>query len=362
MTVFENNILVILLASLCLFSKNNKAKDLFYIIVCCQLCILLIFRDWESCGIDLFRYNTSYEWFKCVNINEALNIRDGANILFFFTSAFFAKANIDFQVFVSLISAIYIPSVIFLYWKKTNYPLISIFIFLGMGAFIFSFSGLKQTLAMTFVIWAYLLHDIGKNKLTFLLLLIAVLYHPTALILLPFFLIRKIPITKNIFYLNLFIFIIVLFFRMQIGQVLTLIYAEEYIGRYESTGDLTGVALFLIILFTLLLFFKPVSNKIYRDEQYIIFNDSFYILFFGVLIQLCASYSYSFTRLNYYYILFLPIAISNIIDFSKAKPLFRITGLKYVVFCVFMIYLMSSLYFEGVKSEELEDYQKVSII
>lgn len=361
MKIFEYNAIIILLAALCLLSKNPKAKTVFFVIAGIQMILVLALRDWQSCGIDLLRYYNTYDFLSNGSIKNALDMRNGSNVLYFLTNTLLAKAGMNYQIFVSLISVNFILSVVYLYQKKADCPLISIFFFLGMGVFLFSFSGLKQTIAMTITIWCYLLHDAGKTKLSYILLAIAMLYHPTAIVFLPLLVARNIPVTKLILVLSITAFIIVLIFRMQIGSTLTLLYAEEYIGKYESTSSLTETSLLLILFFGMLLVYKPVLKGATLKER-IKFNDSFYILLFAIFIQICASFSYSFTRINYYYMLLVPISISNIINYSKYNRFVKIVGLKYAIFCTIIIYLTYNLYISGVREQELENYQFISFL
>ena len=331
-------------------------KTVFYIVIGVQLTLIVGLRDWESCGIDLYRYYKTYDYLVNGSLDSSFDIREGSSILFFLTMALCSKIGISYQTFVSIISIIFIITIIVLYKKKTNYPLISIFLFLGMGVFVFSFSGLKQVIAMTLVIWSYILFESENKIIAYVLLFCAMLYHPTAIIFLPFLLVKNIPVTKIILIISMVVFSVFLVFRMQIGLFLTLLYAEEYADRYESTGSLTSTALFMIILFLLLLFYKP-RNKKYSFVVKKSYFTSFYILYFAVLIQICSSFAYSFTRLNYFYMLFLPIAVSNIIDFSKQNKFLSITGIKYALFSIVIIALMYKLYMGGIESEELENYK-----
>lgn len=358
MEIFEYNIIIILIASLCLLSNKSRAKTIFCVIAGIQMALLLGLRDWESCGIDLLRYNRTYEYLMNGDIKNAYEMRDGANILFFLLVALSSKIGISYQLFVSLISVLFIVTVMVLYRKKTSYPLISVFLFLGMGVFTFSFSGLKQVIAMTFAIWSYILHDSDRKTLAYIILVVGILFHPTAIILLPFLLVRNIPVTRYILMMSVLVFAVFMIFRMQIGLILTQFYAEEYVDKYESSNSLTNTVFFIIILLVILLFYKPNQTMI-QLEMRNKFYTSFYILFFAVLIQICASYAYSFTRLNYYYMLFLPIAVSNTIDLSRLKPLVSISGLKYILYSILIIIIMYKQYIVAIEAQGLGYYQLI---
>lgn len=309
-------------------------------------------RDWQTCGVDLHRYNGSYEFLKNSSIEQVFNIRDGDNIAYFFLCRFCATIDLEFQTFVLLISVIFVGTFTILTYKFTKHHLLSFLLFLGLGCFTFSFSGLKQTIAMTIVMWSFILYKDNLLK-SLLLVLVAMSFHSTAIVMIPIYIFSRLKITKYTVSLMIVGLLTIFVYRMQIGFYLTLLYNIDYVDAYESKGTVSGTALMLILFTVHYLFFKSKLTRQTEDEYSMVVI----LVIFSIGIQLCASYAYTFTRINLYNMLFLPIVISEALESRKWKHLLK--GLRFhtLLYYIVIMYFMIVLYLNHVVGESLDNYK-----
>lgn len=332
---------------------GKKKKEFFFIVSGVLLTLFLGLRDIYTGGIDLLRYNSQYESLSYAKtILAAYEMRSGENILFFSFLFICAKLGLTFQGVLIIVAVLSVSASLLLYYRYSNHPLLCISIFLPT-CYIHLFSQLKQTIAVSITIFAYMLLRKNKNLWAYFLLIVAILFHPTAIVMLPIFILCKRRVTSSIL-LTLFSgSILVYLMRMQLGRLLTLAFYDQYLDYWESTGSITNMAMFFIF-FTIFYLITMPKKKVSK-EKYLLISTYLYALIIAMTIFFCSSYSYAFTRVNNYFLVFVPLALSEINDFSFWKK--RI-GSKLPVHLMngVVIYIMINWFFDMVESQYLDMY------
>lgn len=345
--------IVIIYASSYLFGKWKKG--VFFAVSGMVLTLFLGFRDIYTGGIDLMRYYGTYELLaNADSIDAAFEMREGENSLFFLSMFISAKLGWPFHFFLFLIAALSVSASFLLYYRYSNYPLLCIALFLPT-CYIHLFSQLKQTIAVGIAIYSYMFFRKNKIVATYVLMAIACLFHPTAIVMIPFFILSKYRVKAmllaTLFLCSLYVYL----FRMEIGYLLTIAFYDQHLDKWESRESITGMA-FLFIMFTIsYLIMMPKSRQVSK-EKYLTISSYFYSLIIAMTIFFCSSYSYAFTRLNNYFMVFVPLALSEITEFDFWK---RHAELKYPLYMMFgmIIYVMINWFLNMVVSQYLDSYK-----
>ena len=339
----------------CSFLFGKSKKLFFFAISGVLLTLFLGFRDIYSGGIDLLRYDATYDYLlHADSMRAASEIREGENILFFLSMFISAKLGWSFQFFLLIVAALSVSASLLLYYRYSKYPLLSICIFLPT-CYIHLFSQLKQTIAVAIAVYAYMLFRKDKMYPTYALLAIAALFHPTAIVMIPFFILSKYRanplLLASLFIGSLFVYLL----RMEIGYFLTIAFYEQHLNNLESRESMTGMAVLFILITISYLFFMPKSREVSK-EKYLTISSSLYVLIIAMTIFFCSSYSYAFTRLNNYFMVFIPLVLSEMTEFNLWKSIFRSKIIVNTMFGMIM-FVMINWFFGMVVSQRLDLYK-----
>lgn len=223
--------------------------------------------------------------------------------------------NVSYQGFLGVVGAIAVVSNLYIINKYSNTPLVGVLVYLSFGIYAFQFSGLKQTLAMAFVMMAFDFMMQQKSYMFYITTIIAISFHPTAIVVLPLYILCNSRNTRRIVLIMVIIILITAVLRDRLGLLLMTIYDDSYLGRYENTGTIGSMS----ILFIILLLYYLIIIKAHRKSVESIDSICLRILMVCLTIQLMSSFAYAFTRVNYFYIQFLPVIFSNIVTSQTLK-------------------------------------------
>lgn len=342
---------VIMVSIIGIYSSFNvyevKRNRFSFILIFIVLGSLLAFRD-QFVGVDTGRYYLTYTSTKSMNFEQVVSIREGANIGYFLLNAVCSKIGMSFQLFVSILSIWIVFSTLFVYKKTYSLDIFAIFGYLGLGVYTFCFSGLKQAISMSFIIWSVYFLWKAKAWYAYVMFVAAFLFHPVAIVFLPFLFLRKITFSYMHIIMIVVGFLILFLFRYQIAYFITLMFAENYIGHYESKETVGGSFIFLIIntLFFVFLFKDKVK------ENNTVEKDIFLMLIIASALQLLSSYAYAFTRVNLFYMQFVPIALSMMFRYEHS------TVKRMIIFSLLIAdcYMCYNLFYGHIIGEQLEEY------
>lgn len=298
--------------------KNEKYKNLIFFLYILQLIFMVGLRS-DGIGIDTDRY--SRHFYSVSQISNIKNLLSYSNeIGYVFVQKIFSTIINNFDYFKLFIGIITFTSYYKFITKYSKSSFLSIFLFITLGFYEFQFSGIRQSIALAIGLWTFH-YSIEQDFKKFLItLLIATSIHLSAIILLPIYFLYKFRYTlyNAIFYILSVLILIV--FRYRIGDYATKIYYKfkrgiDYTSSYGISEGIGGLAIFmLLILIFIFIFDKSKINKSSNNIP-ILFN----ILSIGFIVQIFSSFSYLFTRLNFYYMIFIIILIPNIIFNEKSK-------------------------------------------
>lgn len=300
-------LLLIMAITLIYFKANDSLQGRK---VCISLVTIIMacfsgFRSWWM-G-DLIKYYTLY--LNC-NAENGMSLITGGDvnigIRFFFRAM--GSIGMPYEVCIFIIAAFSAITLGILIYKYSPAPYWSYLMYIAMGFYLFTYSGLKQTIAMGFVILAVMQIFEDKPVRFVVWTMIAGLFHAPAFIVLIAYPVAKKKIDTYYFVMLVAAIAFIYFFRNQIIAWFTEAYYEEerLYTVAKTIGGRTLMMIFIIILGTIL---RPVreGDKIYCQ----VLN----LMVIAALIQYFSIYDNVFTRLaDYYYqfiVLFMPMMLES---------------------------------------------------
>ena len=233
----------------------------------------------------------------------------------------------------SIISLFFVGRFIYIYSKK---PALSVFLFITMRFYYFFMSNIRQSIALSLILFSY--DFIKKKKIIqfLLIILIASQFHTTAVLFLPAYFIDRIKYSKKYTYgLALITSLIFVNFELLIGVVLNFVPSKytNYINTsyYTNAKNIANIANFAVTLFVLFLsyIFKYHNNSSNKSKI------SFYFLFLSTCIGLLTIKFGMLSRIQQYFYIFSIAIIPNILSKSNNKYIKLISTLIIVV-CFFL--------------------------
>lgn len=284
------------------YEKKNKFVLFFFFVT---LTILVMFRH-ESIGNDTRNYIYYFSNFSKMDWTKV-----GSDSLEFGFS-YFNKIISLFStepLFFLAVTAIAVSIMIYPTYKRLCIdPSLTIVLFCIMSTFVMMFSGIRQMLAVGIGFIAY---EFTRNKklIPFILaVLLAITFHTSAFMLAFMYPLYHAKITKKWLYVVVPVLMIVLVFNRPIFSVLSLIIEQftSYEGSVSSTGAYTMLILFGV--FAVFAFVIP-DDSLLDDETIGLRN----FLLLSIVIQMFAPLHNLAMRMNYYYIIFIPLLLPKII-------------------------------------------------
>lgn len=318
-----------MLLSLASYSDDRRVVNKkFPLLVFFLLFILLLSLRNVSCGVDLLTYRRKFNHPGTVSFWSLFDFSITEPGFLLLTAVCKNTTN-SFRFYLFLCALLSVVPVMVLYLKESSHNLLTIALFLGIAPFSMFFSGLRQSIAMGIgAVCYYCCRE--KKPFSFLLLVfLAYLFHQSAVILLPMYPLMHLRITKKWLPLVAGVFVVFFVFRAQIFSF-ALQFNDKYERRYVISE--TGSYTFLIMLLMLTVY-SFVMLKDSQIESFGLRN----LLVFMLLLQCFAPANTVAMRLNYYYLIFVPILIPQVIDHTRIRYR-QVAAVSIVVFFGFFTF------------------------
>ena len=315
------------------YEQRNRLLLFFFFAF---LTFLVMFRH-ESVGNDTRNYIHYFSNFSKMSLTEI-----GINSVEFGYSYFNKIVSLiskEPQFFLS-ISAVAITLMIYPTYKRLCVDSsLTIVLFCLLSTFVMMFSGIRQMIAIGIGFIAYEFTRRKKIVLFLLAVLVDLSFHTSAFMLVFMYPLYHTKVTKKWLIAIVPILIVVLFFNNQIFALLSLI-IEQY-TRFESKTSSTGAysMLFLLIIFTFFSFIVPEEGKM--DKETIGLRN---FLLLSLVIQMFAPLHNLAMRMNYYYIIFIPLLLPKIIECKCEKwKQVAVVG-RHIMVIFFFVYFFINAY------------------
>lgn len=302
-----------------LIQPNTKQqitnKKWFCIISGVFLFLIAAIRDLDY-G-DVYSYKIAYN--RLINrtysslFNEWIS-GDLKDFGFYAFSKFFADLGFSANFWVLLIAAIFAFLCSIYLYKFSEQPFIGLVSMLSLF-YIFTFTGLRQAMSLGITFLAYTFISKKKPIAFVISVLIASLFHSSALILLPAYLFAKMKIGYKQPFLVMTSVIIAVFFPNFIRNVITTLAWNESLEQYADR-DISLSWTGFIIQLAIWIFCIYFRRRINEDKKYMYsYIDSLInLLTIGLCLQCFAVNVAEAFRLSYYYSFCAIALMPNVIE------------------------------------------------
>lgn len=248
----------------------------------------------------------------------------------------------NYQFFITIVSLIAVCPIAYFYARENKSVILTIALFLGVAPFSMYFSGLRQILAMAFAIPLYYLAKKKKLIWFILFVILAMQFHTSAFVMFALYPVLNTRFTEKGLFFSIPLIVAVYVFNEPIFNALKELIKDEYSYETEQTG-----AFMMIILFALFVIFAfvAIDEKSLTREEIGLRN----ILVICLIFQLFAPVNMVAMRMNYYYITFVPIALSKLMQ-KPRKGLEQVVKLASIIMTIFFL---GYFVYEGFNGEDM---------
>lgn len=307
---------------------DDKGKK-NYIIICGIIMALMIGLRYKGVGSgDTAFYYSNWEmmskvsWSNMPNVIKRIDLEYGYQISTWLLSHIFRNG----QWALILSGAFFSFSVCRFTYRNSKNPLVALMVFNCLGIFNFMVQGMRQAIAMSICLFAYE-ECKSKHFLKFALLVVmACLFHASALVFLLVYFLRKFKLNT----IQLVVFTILTLIGMQLlpyaFNALNVMMNENYdMNSASESGGVVAILIYaVIILFGLL--FKDIS-----DEHYALFLYSAIVAAVAMLLR--NSVSGIAERISLYFAFGQMIVLSNSITSIKEPKVRSLINIAAVLLC-----------------------------
>lgn len=313
--------------------RNRAVTAAFFLI----LGAMLVLRG-TDCGIDLRTYEYYFRKFAAMpwQLLHTYDLEPGFKCYVKLIASF----TDNYQLFIAITSVLYMIPVMYLYQRFQRGSFLKLLLLVNMSVFPMFFSGLRQAMAIAIGVFAYLALIDGRKIRYLLFTGLAWLFHESAFMLLLLYPMYHLRIRQKntpvivmglcaLLALNKEIFLLA-------GKVAALL-GSSYVVSATSTGAyMTIVLLFAFFLFSMIMLDEEKAD----GEIFFLRN----ILLLALIVQMFSPLHNTVSRLGYYFVLFVPLLIPEVIYRAKRQFL-QISVLAQFILCgFFFFYFMESAY------------------
>ena len=198
-------------------------------------------------------------------------------------------------------------------------------------------SGIRQMMAIGFGMIAYAFARRRKPILFLLMVAAAMSFHTSAFMLLPMYPLYRTRITKKWLYVVVPVLAVIFVFNRQFFHLLGRFLQSytDYSAAETATGAYTMLLLFAV--FAVFSFIIPDESKL--DEETIGMRN---LLLLTLVIQMFAPLNYLAMRMNYYYLIFVPLLIPRVIECSRVKYRSIASAGRIIMLAFFFLYFFAT--------------------
>lgn len=338
-----------LLGGLAFSGKEKTYRKIYIFLMTCAFIFFAGFRSYRI-GTDTPGYALAFINAPKLTVEQIKIFLSKREFLFQFMQSFVRGITGSYSVWFFLIATFYIVCVGKFINRYSKMPAISFLLFMSMGYFSFSLAGLRQTIAMGFLLIAtrWLLEK--KTFKFFLWVGIASLFHITAWVYVLAYVIYRLPLNKMFVIACVFLTgLFYLFGETLLQGVVELIWGDS---RDYKESEYGGISTFLVLIFvsvaTMIFYsslFKPTEKglPLNAEKEY---NSLFFkMLLLSCAFQVMAIYQANVFRVAMIFHFPLICLLPNVLD--KQKDLNSKSTAIVVVCAVLLFQLFAITYFSA---------------
>lgn len=238
----------------------------------------------------------------------------GKDPFYYFIGNVFSKIGFSYRGWFVLISAVFMTGFCYLMYKYSKNYFMSMLFLISLSYYYFSMSGLRQALALGICCFAFAMAEESKLIPFIFLVLLASLFHSSALIFLPIYLIKGFKIGYKQWIPVMTALIIAYVSPQTINKLVFLLAWNENIANYGYIT--TGLSIFGFVIQIAIIVFSIYF--IGKDRLGLSVNKSLLnAMFVGAAIQAFAINIDGMFRMSMYYSIYGAFSVTEAIDSQK---------------------------------------------
>lgn len=318
-----------------LYKKRIRYNSKIYFFIAGSSLFLLMSLRHISVGTDLFSYYNEY-----LNAELYLKLRP-SELGYSYFNYFFYRAGLDFQLYLTVIAAIIVFSISKLYLNFSKNIMLSYYLFITLGLFAMTLTGIRQSLAIVITIFAFISLMKNRKLRFFIFVIIASFIHNSAISFLLIYFIKNIKLTRRKGFILYFI-TLASYFALDIFTLMVWkISPERYLRRYmllESNINPLVIMVYVLIPLAVLLVWKPSKKDEVLDSS---MSVMLFISLISIVIHFLATEIVLFERISFYFVIYNTILIPNAIETIRSRDIKLIAKIACIAFPL-MMFLIST--------------------
>lgn len=248
----------------------------------------------------------------------------------------------NYNSFLFVTAIITILPLMWLIYKYSKIPWLSIALFILFGYFTFYMSTLRQAIALAFCFFAF--HYSLQNKLLKYLfcLFLAFLFHQTAIVFFPIYWIKKIPLNRKVLFATIILIVSSFVIRNYIYLLFLSVSRTDYTEHIAAGGFRMYITMLLVIGIGFISMKEIKANELNKKLFYMMIVCAF-------LWPILSIGSPALYRLYYYYHIFIILFSANLAMSIKLK-------LRRNIVILFFVLIGSAYFITQVVYGELNVY------
>lgn len=312
--------------------KKKKENALFFFFL--LLGVLVALRH-ESVGSDTRNYIFYFEQFSKMSWKEIG--RQPLELGFSYFNKIVSIFTKEPQIFLAICAVIVIVMIYPTYKRLCIDPSLTIVLFCIMSTFVMMFSGIRQMIAIGIGFIAYEFTR-QKRPVAFVWSVIAaVTFHTSAFMLVIMYPVYHAKITKKWLFVFVPALIVLFIFNKPIFSVLAF-FLERY-TKYDASVMQTGAFTMIILFVILVVFAFLIPEEGLLNEETIGLRN---FLLLALALQMFAPLNMIAMRMNYYYIIFIPLLLPKIIASRNRRWRQVAIAGRHVMVIFFLLYFLIS--------------------
>lgn len=325
---------------------ERKTITVFFVVYLFLLC----FRN-VSVGVDLRSYINNYFYaFQSMDWQHIIAFK--GDELSFSALTWILGYIFEYpQFYIAILAILSVAPIMYIYRREAKGALLCCSFFMISLLFEFFFSGLRQSIAIGLVIPAFYFAK-EKRIVPFLLTVaFAMSFHLSAVIILLIYPIFHAKITLKWLWFVVPVMALIYIFNAQVLGFLMPLFGEKYYTKYGYGLGQTTNQYGLLVLFVLIsIYCFVIMDETRADKEDIGFRN---LLLLATTIQFFAPMHFNASRMNYYFILFIPIALTR--TNAKCKPIFN--QVVKVASVIMLVYFLFYFFFMKGDTLHIRDYE-----
>lgn len=309
------------------FKKRNKFAMAFFFLF---LTVLVMLRH-ESVGSDTRNYIYYFDRISEMSMEEINSYP--LEVGYCYLNKAVSLLSQEPQIFLAVVAMITSLLIYPTYRRLCVDSSLTIVLFCIMSTFLMMFSGIRQMLAIAIGFRAYEFTR-QRRLIPFLIsVFVAIAFHTSAVMLLPMYVLFHCRITKKWLYVLAPVLAAVFVLNEQIFTLLASLL--EHYTKYDATIENTGAYEMLILFAVFVVFSYLIPNEKQLDTETVGLRN---FLLLAVAVQMFAPLHTLAMRMNYYYIIFIPLLIPKIIACRCQRWAKIAVFARYTMVLLFMVY------------------------